>query len=102
MSGLSNVRLATENDDDLYSGFNDYNPIFDTKNIEEDEGYVKALQTSHGKRPPMTALRTSGIGKPIGTSAGFRWNMIVLLCFIFVIVYVVLCNESQFWTLYRY
>ena len=69
MSNLNNVRLATE-EDDMYSGFNDYNPIFDTKNIAEDEGYVKAVQTSHGKRPPMTAVR--GMTKPVGTSAGLR------------------------------
>ena len=78
MSSLTNVRLATEDDDDLYSGFNEYNPMFDTKNIQEDEGFVKAVQTSHGKRPPMTAYRKAG-GKPIGTSAGFRF-VICILC----------------------
>ena len=80
MSGLSNLRLATENEDDLYSGFNDYNPMFDTKNIEEDEGFVKAVQTSHGKRPPMTAFRGAGVGKPIGTSAGFRYINLLTYC----------------------
>ena len=78
-SGLANVRLAnSEEDDDLYSGFNEYNPMFDTQNLQEDEGFKKAVQTSHGKRPPMTAYRGT---KSIGSSAGFRLILIASDCF---------------------
>ena len=78
MSDFANLRLATEEEDeDLYSGFNEYNPMFDTKNIEEDEGFMKAVQTSHGNRPPMTAYR-GAVGKPVGTAAGFRYLFFVL------------------------
>nr|XP_002129474.1 intraflagellar transport protein 88 homolog [Ciona intestinalis] len=78
MSGLANVRLASEDgNDDLYGGFNDYNPIFDTKNLGEDEGFVQAVKTSHGRRPPMTALRGAGgfAKPPMGTAAGLRANL---------------------------
>lgn len=54
MSTLSNVLLAPEDEnDDLYSGFNDYNPLYDTATLEEDEGFIKAVKTSHGRRPPV-------------------------------------------------
>ncbi|XP_025926274.1 intraflagellar transport protein 88 homolog isoform X2 [Apteryx rowi] len=53
---MQNVHLATEADeDDLYSGYNDYNPTFDTENLENDAAFQQAVRTSHGRRPPMTA-----------------------------------------------
>lgn len=73
MSGLENLRLANseeEEGDDLYSGFNEYNPMFDTQNLEQDAGFQSAVKTSHGKRPPMTSYR--GGTRPLGSSAGFR------------------------------
>nr|CAB3255439.1 intraflagellar transport protein 88 homolog [Phallusia mammillata] len=74
MAGLSNVHLATEDEnDDMYSGFNEYNPMFDTSNIAEDEGFINAVKTSHGRRPPMTMVRGAG-GKPPPTGS-FRQNL---------------------------
>ncbi|XP_039257756.2 intraflagellar transport protein 88 homolog [Styela clava] len=65
---LDNLRLATEEEnDDLYSGFNEYNPMYDTANLAEDEGFMNAVKTSHGRRPPMTALR--GANPVLGRNA---------------------------------
>jgi len=74
MSGLANVLLATEDENaEMYSGFNEYNPMFDTKNMEEDEGFVQAVKTSHGRRPPMTARKGAAAAKPPMSS--FRANL---------------------------
>ncbi|XP_076804063.1 intraflagellar transport protein 88 homolog [Clavelina lepadiformis] len=74
MSGLANLRLANEQEgDDIYSDFNNYNPMFDTNNMENDAGFMQAVKTSHGKRPPMTALR--GVGAAGKSGAGFRGNL---------------------------
>ncbi|XP_023655595.1 intraflagellar transport protein 88 homolog isoform X2 [Paramormyrops kingsleyae] len=62
---MENVHLAGEEDDDLYSGYNDYNPTFDTEELDNDVGFQQALRTSHGRRPPMTA-------KFPGTAVGTR------------------------------
>ncbi|XP_062983128.1 intraflagellar transport protein 88 homolog isoform X2 [Elgaria multicarinata webbii] len=53
---MKNVHLAPEADeDDLYSGYNDYNPTFDTEDLENDPAFQQAVKTSHGRRPPVTA-----------------------------------------------
>ncbi|XP_054256290.1 intraflagellar transport protein 88 homolog isoform X5 [Indicator indicator] len=53
---MQNVHLAPEADeDDLYSGYNDYNPTFDTEDLENDVAFQQAARTSHGRRPPVTA-----------------------------------------------
>uniref|UniRef100_A0A6G1RI60 Intraflagellar transport protein 88 homolog n=1 Tax=Hypotaenidia okinawae TaxID=2861861 RepID=A0A6G1RI60_9GRUI len=53
---MQNVHLAPETDeDDLYSGYNDYNPTFDTEDLENDVAFQQAARTSHGRRPPVTA-----------------------------------------------
>ncbi|XP_060626937.1 intraflagellar transport protein 88 homolog isoform X1 [Anolis sagrei] len=53
---MKNVHLAPEADeDDLYSGYNDYNPTFDTEDLENDPAFQQAVKTSHGRRPPFTA-----------------------------------------------
>uniref|UniRef100_A0A8C4UWK6 Intraflagellar transport protein 88 homolog n=1 Tax=Falco tinnunculus TaxID=100819 RepID=A0A8C4UWK6_FALTI len=50
---MQNVHLAPEIDeDDLYSGYNDYNPTFDTEDLENDVAFQEAARTSHGRRPP--------------------------------------------------
>uniref|UniRef100_A0A8C6VQX3 Intraflagellar transport protein 88 homolog n=1 Tax=Naja naja TaxID=35670 RepID=A0A8C6VQX3_NAJNA len=52
---MKNVHLAPEADeDDLYSGYNDYNPTFDTEDLENDPAFQQAVKTSHGRRPPVT------------------------------------------------
>uniref|UniRef100_A0A668SKR7 Intraflagellar transport protein 88 homolog n=1 Tax=Oreochromis aureus TaxID=47969 RepID=A0A668SKR7_OREAU len=73
---MEHVHLAVE-EDDLYSGYNDYNPTFDSEELENDVGFQQAVRTSHGRRPPMTAKFP---GTPIGprslaTSFGARLHM---------------------------
>lgn len=48
---MENVHLATSDDDDLYSGYNEYHPSLDTSTIQEDEAFQKAVRTSYGRRP---------------------------------------------------
>ncbi|XP_047198592.1 intraflagellar transport protein 88 homolog isoform X1 [Hippoglossus stenolepis] len=73
---MENVHLALE-EEDLYSGYNDYNPTFDSEELENDAGFQQAVRTSHGRRPPMTAkFPGTAIGaRPLGTSFGSRIPM---------------------------
>lgn len=66
---LSSVHLVGDEDDDIYGGFNDYNPAFDTENLEEDEGFQQAVKTSHGQRP---GVKTGVVGMRMGTTTGNR------------------------------
>ncbi|CAL8370641.1 unnamed protein product [Arctogadus glacialis] len=68
---MENVHLV-EDEDDIYSGYNDYNATFDSEELDNDEGFQQAVRTSHGRRPPMTAKfpGTAIGGRPIGTSFG--------------------------------
>uniref|UniRef100_A0AAQ4PPY2 Intraflagellar transport protein 88 homolog n=1 Tax=Gasterosteus aculeatus aculeatus TaxID=481459 RepID=A0AAQ4PPY2_GASAC len=68
---MENVHLAVE-EEDLYSGYNDYNPTFDSEELENDVGFQQAVRTSHGRRPPMTAkIPGTAIGaRPLATSFG--------------------------------
>uniref|UniRef100_A0A8C5E5X1 Intraflagellar transport 88 homolog n=1 Tax=Gouania willdenowi TaxID=441366 RepID=A0A8C5E5X1_GOUWI len=50
---MENVHLAVE-EDDLYSGYNDYNPTFDSEELENDVGFQQAVRTSYGRRPPVS------------------------------------------------
>uniref|UniRef100_A0A8C4GPU5 Intraflagellar transport protein 88 homolog n=1 Tax=Dicentrarchus labrax TaxID=13489 RepID=A0A8C4GPU5_DICLA len=50
---MENVHLAVE-EEDLYSGYNDYNPTFDSEELENDVGFQQAVRTSHGRRPPVS------------------------------------------------
>uniref|UniRef100_A0A3Q1HCR4 Uncharacterized protein n=1 Tax=Anabas testudineus TaxID=64144 RepID=A0A3Q1HCR4_ANATE len=50
---MEHVHLAVE-EDDLYSGYNDYNPTFDSEELENDVGFQQAVRTSHGRRPPVS------------------------------------------------
>ncbi|KAG5283099.1 hypothetical protein AALO_G00038280 [Alosa alosa] len=69
---MENVHLAAEDEDDLYSGYNDYNPTFDSEELDNDIGFQQAVRTSHGRRPPMTAKfpGTAIAARPVGTSYG--------------------------------
>ncbi|KTF83136.1 hypothetical protein cypCar_00036702 [Cyprinus carpio] len=70
---MENVHLVPEEEeDDLYTGYNDYNPTFDGEDLHNDEGFQQAVRTSHGRRPPMTAKYpgTAIGGRPIGTAYG--------------------------------
>ncbi|XP_034153574.1 intraflagellar transport protein 88 homolog isoform X4 [Esox lucius] len=70
---MEHVHLVAE-EDDLYSGYNDYNPTFDAEELDNDAGFQQAVRTSHGRRPPMTAKfpGTSTGGLTLGTSFGSR------------------------------
>ncbi|KAK3569165.1 hypothetical protein QTP86_025989 [Hemibagrus guttatus] len=74
---MDNVHLVAEEEDDLYSGYNDYNPTFDSEELDNDVGFQQAVRTSHGRRPPMTAkFPGTAVGsRPIGTSFGLRTVM---------------------------
>ncbi|XP_063069811.1 intraflagellar transport protein 88 homolog isoform X2 [Engraulis encrasicolus] len=71
---MENVHLAAEDEDDLYSGYNDYNPTFDSEELDNDVGFQQAVKTSHGRRPPMTAkFPGTAIGaRPMATSFGVQ------------------------------
>ncbi|XP_061923411.1 intraflagellar transport protein 88 homolog [Entelurus aequoreus] len=73
---MENVHLAAEVDD-LYSGYNDYNPTFDTEELDNDAAFQEAVRTSHGRRPPMTAKLpgTATGGRPLASSFGNRMSM---------------------------
>ncbi|XP_051259550.1 intraflagellar transport protein 88 homolog isoform X1 [Dicentrarchus labrax] len=73
---MENVHLAVE-EEDLYSGYNDYNPTFDSEELENDVGFQQAVRTSHGRRPPMTAkFPGTAIGaRPLASSFGSRIPM---------------------------
>ncbi|KAK7938436.1 hypothetical protein WMY93_001762 [Mugilogobius chulae] len=74
---MENVHLAME-DDDLYSGYNDYNLAFDTEELDNDVGFQQAVRTSHGRRPPMTAkFPGTAIGsRPLMSSLGARGPLV--------------------------
>uniref|UniRef100_A0A665V1Q3 Intraflagellar transport protein 88 homolog n=1 Tax=Echeneis naucrates TaxID=173247 RepID=A0A665V1Q3_ECHNA len=73
---MENVHLALE-EDDLYSGYNDYNPTFDSEELENDVGFQQAVRTNHGRRPPMTAKfpGTAMGARPLASSFGSRMPM---------------------------
>ncbi|KAF4787655.1 Intraflagellar transport protein 88 like protein [Turdus rufiventris] len=75
---MQNVHPAPENnEDDLYSGYNDYNPMFDTEDLENDVAFQQAARTSHGRRPPdgvsrpMTAVQAAGYTKAAVRGSSF-------------------------------
>ncbi|XP_023554933.1 intraflagellar transport protein 88 homolog [Octodon degus] len=75
---MQNVHLAPETDeDDLYSGYNDYNPTYDTEELENDTGFQQAVRTSHGRRPPITAkIPGTAVTRPIATGYGSKTSLI--------------------------
>ncbi|XP_057388926.1 intraflagellar transport protein 88 homolog isoform X6 [Balaenoptera acutorostrata] len=63
---MQNVHLAPETDeDDLYSGYNDYNPTYDTEELENDTAFQQAVKTSHSRRPPSKTSLASSMGRPM-------------------------------------
>uniref|UniRef100_A0A8C2H227 Intraflagellar transport protein 88 homolog n=1 Tax=Cyprinus carpio TaxID=7962 RepID=A0A8C2H227_CYPCA len=88
---MENVHLVPEEEeDDLYTGYNDYNPTFDGEDLHNDEGFQQAVRTSHGRRPPvilyiflflcvvqdgaarpMTAVRAAGYSSSIARGSVF-------------------------------
>ncbi|KAE8627522.1 hypothetical protein XENTR_v10007034 [Xenopus tropicalis] len=74
---MQNVHLVPEEEeDDLYSGYNEYNPAYDTEDLENDVAFQQAVRTSHGRRPPITAkVPGTAAGRPLGTAFGARVNL---------------------------
>ncbi|KAL7647318.1 UNVERIFIED_CONTAM: hypothetical protein RMT77_000913 [Armadillidium vulgare] len=74
---MMNINLV-ENYDDLYSGYDHLDPLFDPKQLEADPNFQEALRTSHGRRPPTsqrvatgTARLQTGVGRmPTGFTPG--------------------------------
>ncbi|KAM8976486.1 intraflagellar transport protein 88 homolog [Pelodytes ibericus] len=74
---MQHVHLVPEEDEeDLYSGYNDYNPTYDTEDLDNDLAFQQAVRTSHGRRPPVTA-KIPGTAAPraLGTGFGARTNL---------------------------
>ncbi|XP_073439157.1 intraflagellar transport protein 88 homolog isoform X2 [Dendrobates tinctorius] len=74
---MRHVHLATEEDEeDLYSGYNDYNPTYDTEDLDNDVAFQQAVKTSHGRRPPITAkVPGTALARPLGTGFAPRLNL---------------------------
>ncbi|KAM8802552.1 intraflagellar transport protein 88 homolog [Rhynchonycteris naso] len=74
---MQNVHLAPETDeDDLYSGYNDYNPTYDTEELENDTAFQQAVRTSYGRRPPITAkIPSTAITRPVATGYGSKTSL---------------------------
>ncbi|KAM9566225.1 intraflagellar transport protein 88 homolog isoform 1-T1 [Guaruba guarouba] len=71
---MQNVHLAPDADeDDLYSGYNDYNPTFDTEDLENDVAFQQAARTGHGRRPSGTAkIPGTPTLRPLATGFGSK------------------------------
>ncbi|XP_069680565.1 intraflagellar transport protein 88 homolog [Periplaneta americana] len=69
---MEHLRLAQPilDDDDLYSGYNEYPSAFSTKDLEQDEILQQALRTSYGRRPVLTSK--PGTAMRLGTATGYR------------------------------
>uniref|UniRef100_A0A8B9G3Y9 Intraflagellar transport protein 88 homolog n=2 Tax=Amazona TaxID=12929 RepID=A0A8B9G3Y9_9PSIT len=78
---MQNVHLAPDADeDDLYSGYNDYNPTFDTEDLENDVAFQQAARTSHGRRPSGTAkIPGTPTLRPLATGFGVGFCSVVFL-----------------------
>ncbi|XP_064489410.1 intraflagellar transport protein 88 homolog [Ornithodoros turicata] len=65
------IRVIPPDDDDLYSGYNEFHPSLDTNSLVQDEGFQQAVETSYGRRPPTTTTGRLQVGY-VGTSIGMR------------------------------
>ncbi|KAJ1521467.1 hypothetical protein ONE63_003135 [Megalurothrips usitatus] len=67
---MEHIHLVPSDDDDLYSGYNAYPSVLNTKDFESDDVIQEALRTSVGRRPPISLKPTTA--SRLGTSSGFR------------------------------
>ncbi|KAM5181133.1 intraflagellar transport protein 88 homolog [Mantella aurantiaca] len=74
---MQHVHLVPEEEEeDLYSGYNDYNPTYDTEDLENDVAFQQALKTSYGRRPPVTAkVPGTAAVRTLRTGFGPRANL---------------------------
>ncbi|XP_051938320.1 intraflagellar transport protein 88 homolog isoform X5 [Hippocampus zosterae] len=75
-----NNRHLSVKEDDLYSGYNDYNPLFDCKELENDSSFQEAIKSNQGRRAHLQPINghppdsTTG-GRPFTSSSGCRTPM---------------------------
>ncbi|KYM78210.1 Intraflagellar transport protein 88 like protein [Atta colombica] len=62
---------ATEVEDDIYAGYNDYPAVYNIKDLEQDELFQEVVRTSYGKRSIFTP-KTPGTAMRLGTSSRFQ------------------------------
>ncbi|XP_049528946.1 intraflagellar transport protein 88 homolog [Dermacentor silvarum] len=66
---MERVHLVPSDDDDLYSGYNEFDPSLDIDGLTRDEGIQNGARTSYGRRPPTSSGFHAGMPS---TSTGFR------------------------------
>uniref|UniRef100_A0A8D9E7U3 Intraflagellar transport protein 88 homolog n=1 Tax=Cacopsylla melanoneura TaxID=428564 RepID=A0A8D9E7U3_9HEMI len=67
---MTSIFSAPGEDDDLYSGYNEYPSAFDTQDLDNDEGFQQALYTSYARRPSiMIKPPTGGVRMTHGTGS---------------------------------
>lgn len=47
---------ATEVEDDIYTGYNDYPSVYNIKDLEQDELFQEVIKTSYGKRSIVSTI----------------------------------------------
>ncbi|GFY44727.1 intraflagellar transport protein 88 homolog [Trichonephila inaurata madagascariensis] len=70
---METLNPPTYDDDDLYSGYNEFHPSLDTAAIQEDEAFQQAVKTSYGKRPVPT-LKVPGTSRLSTSRGGTGWG----------------------------
>ncbi|XP_054722673.1 intraflagellar transport protein 88 homolog, partial [Uloborus diversus] len=70
---METLKPSTYDDDDLYSGYNEFHPSLDTAAIQEDEAFQQAVRTSYGRRPLPTA-KVPGTSRLTASRGGTGWG----------------------------
>ncbi|XP_068507637.1 intraflagellar transport protein 88 homolog [Syngnathus scovelli] len=75
-----NNRHLNVKEDDLYSGYNDYNPLFDCKELENDASFQDTTKSNQGKRIHLQPINgqladSTTAGRPLTSSSGCRTPM---------------------------
>lgn len=50
---MEHIHLVPSDDDDLYSGYNDYHSALNTQDFQTNDIIQEAVRTSVGRRPPV-------------------------------------------------
>lgn len=67
---MEHIHLVPSDDEDLYSGYNEYPSALNTNIFKDDDIIQEALRSSMGRRPPISMKPTTA--SRLGTSTGFR------------------------------
>uniref|UniRef100_A0A8B9H864 Intraflagellar transport protein 88 homolog n=1 Tax=Astyanax mexicanus TaxID=7994 RepID=A0A8B9H864_ASTMX len=65
---MENIHLAAEDEDDLYTGYNDFNPTFDSEVANLPSTYA---MSDAGAARPMTAVRAAGYSSSLARGSTF-------------------------------